>query len=206
MASSYGYIAGSTFQDPEIGFNVITPTSTIKYYNYTDTLCRGTTLQFVAFSNPLITSYSWSFGDGTKANGQSVSHNYPIAGTYKLNYYYQKKGVCGLDSIVWNIYIKCCNPLPGIQATTPVCAGNNSNITYTAANIAKATYTWDFNGGNVISGSGTGPYQVNWSLKGKDTVWVYVTEPTCKKDSANFVITVNPNPTVSVGGAMAELV
>ena len=193
---SYGYIAGATFIDPVTGYNVITPTATIKYYNFTDTICKGSPLSFEAFTNPLITNYFWKFGDGSPVvNNNKVSHTYNYAGKYTLTFYFQKKGICGLDSIVWNIHIKCCNPLPGITATTPVCTGNNSSIKDTSTFNPTAKYKWRFDGGNVISGSGQGPYNVNWLVKGKDTVWVIVADSSCISDSAYFVITVNPIPT-----------
>jgi len=193
---SYGYIAGATFIDTEIGFYVITPTDTFEYNNFTDTICKGTTLAFLAFSNPLITDHYWNFGDGSPViHGQTVSHNYNVAGDYTITYYYQKNSICGLDSIVWDIHIKCCNPPPGINAVTPVCIGNNSTITDTSVFNPNATYTWDFDGGTVVSGNGQGPYQVNWSATGEDTVWVFVSDPTCESDSAYFVISVNPVPT-----------
>jgi gliding motility-associated-like protein len=196
--SSYGYIAGATFIDQETGYNVITPADTFKYYNFNDTICRRTPLKFVAFNNPLILSYSWKFGDGSPVvPGSTVTHTYNNAGKYKLTFYYQQKGLCGLDSIVWYIYSKCCNPSPGIVSTKAVCIGNNAVISDTTAFNNNATYTWDFSGGTVVSGTpgSEGPYEVKWLAKGKDTVWVYVSEPTCPKDSANFVVTVNPIPT-----------
>ncbi len=193
---SFGYIAGTTFIDPEIGFNVITPTSTIKYYNFTDTICRGTKLTFAAFSNPLITDFYWKFGDGTDTvHGQKVSHTYTIAGNYTLTYYYQRNSLCGLDSITWNIHMKCCNPKPLISSNTPVCIGMNSTISDTSTYNPDALYKWDFKGGNSVSDTGQGPHQVNWTVPGKYKVWIFVTEPTCKDDSANVDITVNPIPT-----------
>ncbi|NTW31431.1 MAG: T9SS type B sorting domain-containing protein [Bacteroidetes bacterium] len=193
---SYGYIAGATFFDPEIGFNVMTPTDTFKYYFFTDTICKGNQLTFSAFSNPLITEHSWSFGDGSSlAHGQTVSHNYNDAGSYYVTYYYEKSTLCGIDSIVLKINIKCCNVSPGIAATSPVCVGNNSTITDTSSFSSTATYLWDFGNGNVISGSGQGPYQVNWSSEGTDTVKVYVSEPNCSVDSAYKKITITPVPT-----------
>jgi gliding motility-associated-like protein len=194
--SSFGYIAGSTFIDPEIGYYVITPIDSFKYNNFTDSICKGTPLTFSAFSNPLITDQYWNFGDGSSViHGQTVSHTYNIAGDYPITYYYQRNSICGLDSIVWDIHIKCCRQSPGINAITPVCIGTNSTITDTSVFNPDATYTWDFDGGIVVSGSGLGPYQVNWSATGKDTVWVFVSEPTCKSDSAYFVISVSPIPT-----------
>jgi len=55
---------------------------------------------------------------------------------------------------------------PTFTVTSPVCVAiiPPSPILVTAG--AGATYSWDFDGGNVVSGIGKGPYQVNWAAGG----------------------------------------
>ncbi len=89
---------------------------------------------------------------------------------------------------MWTIHIKCCNPPPVLNATSPLCVGVQTTITETGTTSPTATYTWDFNGGTIASGSGQGPYQVSWNGIGFDTVWVYVSEPNCETDSASYII------------------
>jgi len=193
---TYGYIAGATVKNLDYTYDIITPTDTLVYSNFTDTICKGTTLAFSALANPYITDYSWGFGDGSAViHGQTVSHTYNNPGTFTLTYYYQRNGSCGLDSIVWVVNVKCCNPLPGITATSQVCIGVNSTIQDTSTLIPTATYNWDFSGGNIVSGSGQGPYQVNWANPGVDTLWVVVSDPGCTPDSTFTIITVSPIPT-----------
>ena len=107
-----GYTPGATFIDPLTGYNVITTTSTIKYYNFTDTINKGSPLTFEAFANPLITDYFWKFGDGTPiVNNKTVSHTYNNTGKYTLTFYYQTNSVCGLDSIEWYINVNSKTPV-----------------------------------------------------------------------------------------------
>ena len=108
IGSSWGYIAGSTYIDTTIGYKIIDTKHNISanYYNFTDTIFKGASLQFEAFSNPLITSYSWNFGDGSsEANNQTTTHTYGTAGTYKLTFHYQTNKNCGVDSIIWYINV-----------------------------------------------------------------------------------------------------
>ncbi len=192
---TYGYIAGATVNNLEITYNVISPTDTVRYYDLLDTICRGTPLTFAASHTPYITDYFWNFGDGSPiVHGQTVTHTYTNAGDFKITYYYQRNSICALDSIVWTIHIKCCNPPPVLNATSPLCVGVQTTITETGTTSPTATYTWDFNGGTIASGSGQGPYQVSWNGIGFDTVWVYVSEPNCETDSASYIIEVKPIP------------
>ncbi len=66
-------------------------------------------------------------------------------------------------------------PTSAFTATSPVIIGANSTITYSGTYSATSTYTWNFNGGTVASGSGVGPYTVNWSTPGAKTVTLTVT-------------------------------
>ncbi len=64
------------------------------------------------------------------------------------------------------------NPVPTatFDVETPICSDLFANINYTGDADPSASYNWYFSGGNVISGSGPGPYQVSWSTPG----WQYV--------------------------------
>jgi len=195
---TYGYIAGATVKNLDISYSIITPSDTLKYFDLVDTICKSTPLTFSATSNPYITDYFWNFGDGSQVvHGQTVSHTYNNSGSYKVTYYYQRNSICGLDSIVWIINIKCCIDPPVINGTTPVCSGVAAAISDVSTFNPDITYSWNFGGGNVMSGSGQGPYHVYWTITGTDTIWAYVSEPSCTKDSAFFVIKISPVPNPS---------
>ncbi len=193
---TYGYIAGATVKNLEISYSIITPTDTLQYYDLVDTICRNTPLTFTATFNQYITDYFWRFGDGSPIiHGQTVTHTYVNPGSYPITYYYQKIGACGLDSIVWTINVKCCNNPPIINGTTPLCLNVQTTISDISVFNPNASYSWNFNGGVVVSGNGQGPYQVYWNNSGIDTVKLYVSEPGCSTDSTTFVIEINPIPT-----------
>ena len=89
------------------------------------------------------------------------------------------------------------HPIPTSDFTiTPViCSDQNATITYTGTGAPTATYTWDFNGGTVISGSGQGPYLVNWPAGGTYNVTLSVSEYNCVSTQTTMPITVNQQPT-----------
>lgn len=71
----------------------------------------------------------------------------------------------------------------------PVCSiSKNTNITYTgdiAAPGTGYTFDWNFNGGTIISGTGMGPYVVNWNTPGKKNITLTVTNIACKNSIVN---------------------
>ncbi len=73
------------------------------------------------------------------------------------------------------------NPVPTATFTaTPLsCINNNVTVSYTGSAGAGATYNWDFGGGTVVSGTGAGPYQVDYATPGAKTITLTVTENGC---------------------------
>jgi len=57
-----------------------------------------------------------------------------------------------------------------------LCVLEEADITYTGNASFSAQYNWDFDGATIISGSGQGPYVVQWNSGGIKTVSLSVTE------------------------------
>lgn len=70
-------------------------------------------------------------------------------------------------------------PQSSFAASPVACAGDISIITYTGNASAAASYTWDFAGGNIVQGSGQGPYHIIWDNPGNHAISLQVTEHTC---------------------------
>lgn len=81
------------------------------------------------------------------------------------------------------------------SVTTPVCQLENSTINYTGNGNSGATYNWSFGGGLVASGSGQGPYQVNWNSSGNKTVSLTVIQNGCTSVTTNNTVVVKFPPT-----------
>jgi hypothetical protein len=64
---------------------------------------------------------------------------------------------------------------PAFDIPEFACAGSNVNITYTGNTGANTTFSWNFDGANVISGNDAGPYTVTWENGGLKNVTVEVT-------------------------------
>lgn len=56
-----------------------------------------------------------------------------------------------------------------IDAPTAVCVGNTAKFVYMGM-PSSATATWDFDGAEILSGSGYGPYELVWNSVGTKTV------------------------------------
>jgi gliding motility-associated-like protein len=155
--------------------------------------CVGATTRFTDLSTPVgqIATWAWDFGGGNTANTQNPTYTFPSAGTYpvKLTISWPP---CTADTTI-NVVVSP-PPVSTFTVTSPVCEGTNSNITYTGGAPATDTYTWNFSGGTIASGSGQGPYQVNWSTGGNQTVTLVVSAGSCSSPPSQQVVVVNPFP------------
>ncbi|MEZ4825617.1 MAG: choice-of-anchor L domain-containing protein [Bacteroidia bacterium] len=72
-------------------------------------------------------------------------------------------------------------PVPSATFTTAdsVCEGEQVQIVYTGAAASLASFAWNFDGGQVVSGSGIGPYTVFWPTPGTKQVCLQVEENGC---------------------------
>ncbi|UPT66868.1 MAG: PKD domain-containing protein [Sphingobacteriales bacterium JAD_PAG50586_3] len=75
------------------------------------------------------------------------------------------------------------------------CAGANATVTYNAVPVTGATYTWNFNGGTVVSGSGMGPYTINWNTAGTKTITLTVSANGCTSTVTSVPVTIYQVPT-----------
>ncbi len=72
------------------------------------------------------------------------------------------------------------------------CSGDTLNLVYTGTGLPTATYNWDLAGGSVISGSGSGPYALQWNNGINDTLHLVVSDNTGCRDSSGAVIQISP--------------
>jgi len=95
------------------------------------------------------------------------------------------------------------NPAPAstftVTSSPSVCIGANSTIAYTGSGPLGATYNWNFGGGTIISGSGQGPYTVNWATAGTHYITLDVTANGCKSLITTDSVIVNSSLVANAG-------
>lgn len=168
--------------------------------NFTATsACAGDPIQFTDASTPngSITQWWWDFdGDNNPdATTQNPTHSFATTGTYPVRLLISWPPC--LDDTIINVTV-ISNPTSTFTATTPVCAGIPSTITYTGNAPSNATYAWDFDGGNVVSGSGQGPYQISWLTGGTKDITLTVTVGSCSSPVSTEQVVVNPFPAIDL--------
>ena len=125
--------------------------------------------------------------------------------TYSI--FYGTPGICQLIESREVVFLE--NPIAEFTADASVCTGQASNISFTGSAGSSAQFNWDFGDGSIVSGSGEGPYQVNWSNAGEKTISLSIQNASgCASEVFEEIVTVSefnvntgPDVNISLGGS-----
>lgn len=201
-AESYAYAAGANLKDLTISYNVIVHDDTTDYTLFNDTICPGTPIAFdvIADSGANVVSMHWDFGDGAIDSGLSVSHIYDTSGTYQIGLIVEKNNGCIGSFDTLKALVTVMDLSSDIIVDSAICIGLTAHISYAGYSSDSAIYTWDFDGGTVVSGTGKGPYELEWSSSGTKNVSLHIEDNGCFSDTTLMPILVEDSvsaPTIS---------
>ncbi|MEO1413652.1 MAG: PKD domain-containing protein [Bacteroidota bacterium] len=78
-------------------------------------------------------------------------------------------------------------PTANFALPSNACDGDTVTLTFSGSIFPSATLNWDFGGGNVISGSGAGPYEIRWPTTGLKTVNLTLNQFGCSAANAQLI-------------------
>ncbi|MFN7013265.1 MAG: hypothetical protein ACK4ON_03235, partial [Bacteroidia bacterium] len=152
------------------------------------TLCEGESTTLTASG---ATNFQWFPGGQT---GPSILVTPTQTTTYKV---VPTDGSCQGDTIPFVVTVF---PAPSTNVTAPiaVCRLDTAFIQYSDPINPGMNFIWNFNGGIVLSGTGSGPYEVAWTSSGTKTITLNVRQGACFSDTT-FSIVVLDRPVVDAG-------
>ncbi|MEI7595160.1 MAG: choice-of-anchor L domain-containing protein [Bacteroidota bacterium] len=138
------------------------------------------------------TTYKWSPASSLSADNVSSPTATPTNTTNYTLTVYDNIGCSDFDDVKVTV-----NPYPtsNFNVVSPICQVNNTTITYLGNGTSTADYTWNFDGGTIVSGSDQGPYVINWNTSGTHQISLYVEQAECKSPITTQNVIVNPMPT-----------
>lgn len=81
-----------------------------------------------------------------------------------------------------------------------ICANDYITVTYTGNADPTANFIWNFNSGNIVSGVGQGPYELNWWNPGSYNISLTVEQGTCVANTNTQNVVNPPGLTVQITG------
>lgn len=174
------------------------PSNPVANFTYVPA-CAGDPVQFNDASTPVgqINQWAWDFNADLVPDAMTANPTYTFntPGTYPVRLLVSWPPC--LDDTTINVVV-ISNPTSTFTTTSPVCAGIPSTITYTGNAPPNATYTWNFDGGTIVSGSGQGPYQISWLTGGTKNITLTVTVGSCSSPQTTMQVVVNPFPAITL--------
>ena len=146
-----------------------------------DSVCSLTYPQLQAAPSVGIGTWSQLSGPGSSnfsaQNSPTSNVTTTIYGDYQFLWTENNGNGCiDMDTVLITFnYI----PTSSFTSTVPLCFGDSITITYTGNGQNNAQYTWVFTNANIISGNSFGPYVVNYSQPGNNTISLTVSEHGC---------------------------
>jgi hypothetical protein len=142
-------------------------------------------------------TYSWGFDGATVVSGSGQGPyelSWATEGTKSITLEVSENGCTSFTES--QIQIKK-TPTADFSVQTQLCEGESALILYTGNANDTATFTWDFDEGTIISGDGSGPFEVAWDSFGMKTISLSVEEDGCSTDQEVQEINYNQYPSMS---------
>lgn len=161
--------------------------------------CSGQVIQIGGASNPNY-QYQWSpttgLDNSTIANPRlTLTNTTQSPQTFQ---YVVGANIIGTTCVQYDTVQVTVNPIPNADFSTNdpgYCINENGTITYDGWAPPGATYNWNFDGATVVSGSGQGPYTVNWATSGTKNLSLTVTHNNCTSAQFDLQVPVYDYPT-----------
>ena len=105
----------------------------------------------------------------------------------------------GCDSIVNLTLSGDSVPHPAFTSLTQLCAGQNDTVVFTGSGTNQTYFTWNFDGGNIVSGSAEqGPYVVKWETGGTHFISINMIN-VCGIAADTVRVSIHSLPVVTLG-------
>lgn len=163
-------------------------------------ICSGEFAQMGISNYNSSYTYSWTptsgLSDSTIAN---PSITLPNSASVAISANYILTATDGACMVISDTVTVTVNPAPSSSFTTlsPICLGSTSTITYNGTASSNAIYSWDFDGSQILSGSGQGPYIINGNNLGVKNISLTVEENGCTSTSTVSSVFITSPPTSS---------
>lgn len=98
-----------------------------------------------------------------------------------ISYYVsQTVDACESDRAKIDVIVDTLTDVNILLSKSPVCQYDSIDISYQGGVPTTGTFLWSFNGGEILSGNGSGPYKIKWDTAGQKTILLYANKDGCR--------------------------
>lgn len=164
-------------------------------------LCNSGTISFTntTISNDLITSYEWSFGDGTRSSAQHPSHTYTRPGVYTVQLRATTQTGCQATAVLTNAVTVFEGPGISLIGDSAACLPATLAFSGRVARGEAGALGWNWNFGNGQRVSAQNPAPQYYNKEGAYAVWVTATDKNGCRDSVAKTVNIHALPRTEAG-------
>jgi gliding motility-associated-like protein len=153
-------------------------------------ICNGDSILLSANVGSLSNlTYLWNTGDTIPSFYITPTSN----GTYSVQVT-DTNGCQATDNMTVTVTMV---PVCNILAQSPICTADSSIISVSGTFSNGSVVNWNFDGGQIVAGTGTGPLGVKWNNAGIYTVTLSMSYKNCTSEPDTQVVQVFQTPTVN---------
>ncbi|RLF01653.1 MAG: hypothetical protein DRJ64_10350 [Thermoprotei archaeon] len=157
-----------------------------------DSACSGDSILLSAYQGG---NYTYEWHDSLNLMGGVLGNSQNFYAHQSGQYFVKASNSfgCSANSNAISNYI---NPLITSDFSIPTSACKNAlvGIQYSGISGNNAVFNWNFGGGTIASGSGSGPYSILWNTDSAKTISLYVSENNCNSDVTTHNIQIMAPP------------
>lgn len=177
---------------------VVNPSVTADISLVSGSICQYDTISVSGNgANPAGAGFTWNFDGATVISGTGAGPyevKWLTPGTKTVSLQVNNLNCNASDAQVIDV-----NPSPTSEFVLKdhICVDEKISVE-TAWNTSTAIYSWNFSGANVLSGTGAGPYQLQWTGKGAREVSLVVTDGGCNSERFADTLIVHELPPAKI--------
>ncbi len=131
-----------------------------------------------AWSGPGVNSVSGVFNPGQAGVGKHI-----------ITYNYEEDNCFYSATTTITVFSE---PTANFSIDNNICVTESATLTYQGNASSSADYTWDFDGGTAVPGTGSGPHTISWSAPGSYSVSLLVGQDGCNSIPVVHQVQVDP--------------
>ncbi len=160
-----------------------------------DSTCHNTIFNYCIMNTANVDSFHWTIPMNATFTGQNTDCiEIDWANSNGGQVCVEAINECGTSQACMNVTVF---PIPTsiFSVDSIICIDSTSTISYSGSGGADAIFSWDFEGGNIVSGNDSGPYEINWSTGGNYNITLTVEGNGCiSTQTIENIVVENPIP------------
>ncbi len=149
-----------------------------------------------------VTDWEWNFAEQGSSTAKDPG-SFTINGAAIYEVSLSATNTNGCTNTTTNTVVVKKTPSVSFDKPSSVCVGQGASVSYVGDGDPNATYNWNFENAQSVTGSGPGPLVATFAQAGTKNISLEILENGCSAEGSTTLL-VNPLPTVAISSSDAD--